>query len=193
VVTGFRIAWGGAQELYGVVPDMATYGKAMAGGFPLAAIVGRADIMNSFGNISRPPSTVAWASGTFSGNPVAAAAGLAALEVLEAPGMYDQLHRIGSRLRAGIVAAGQRHGFTVQALGEDMVFGVRFMDNPHPRSWVDLLDSDRELGTRWAMECVRRGALILPNEKIYLSVAHAEADVDRALEICDAAFAACTR
>ena len=90
-------------------------------------------------------------------------------------------------------ASTQDIAVAVQALGEDMVFGVRFMDNPHPRSWVDLLDSDRELGTRWAMECVRRGALILPNEKIYLSVAHAEADVDRALEICDAAFAACTR
>ena len=191
VVTGVRIARGGAQELYGVVPDMATYGKAMAGGFPLAAIVGRSDIMNSFGNISRPSSTVAWASGTFSGNPVAAAAGLAALEVLEAPGMYDQLHRVGSRLRAGILEAGQRRGFAVQALGEDMVFGVRFMENADPKSWADLLDSDRELGTRWAMECVRRGALILPNEKIYLSVAHTESDVDRTLEICDAAFAAC--
>jgi len=191
IVTGFRIAWGGAQELYGVVPDMATYGKGMAGGFPLAAIVGRHDVMNSFGNISRPSNTVAWASGTFSGNPVAAAAGLAALDVLEAPGIYDQLHRVGSRLRAGIVEAGQRRGFAVQTPGEDAVFGVRFMENANPKSWADLLANDRGLGTRWAMECVRRGVLIMPNEKIYLSVAHTEADIDRALEVCDQAFAFC--
>jgi glutamate-1-semialdehyde 2,1-aminomutase len=191
VVTGFRIAWGGAQELYGVVPDMATYGKAMAGGFPLAAIVGNHEIMNSFGNVRRASNTIAWASGTFSGNPIGAAAGLAALDVLEAPGAYEHLHHIGSRLRRGIEEAGRRHGFDVQALGEDAVFGVRFMKNPHPKSWADLLENDGAMGTRWAIECVRRGVLLIPNEKFYISVAHSDADVDRTLEVCDAAFAAC--
>ena len=191
VVTGFRIAWGGAQELYGVVPDMATYGKAMAGGFPLAAIVGKHEIMEAFGNASRPPDTIAWASGTFSGNPIGSVAGLAALDILEAPGLYDQLHRIGSRLRAGLVESGRRHGLPAQTPGEDAVFGLRFMENDNSTTWIDLQEHDRELGNRWAMECVRRGVLVVPNEKFYISVAHTEEDVDRTLEICDAAFAAC--
>ncbi len=103
----------------------------------LAAIVGTHEIMEAFGNVSRPPDTIAWAGGTFSGNPIGSVAGLAALDILEAPGICDQLHRIGSRLR--------------------------------------------------------RGVLVVPNEKFYISVAHTEEDVDRTLEICDAAFAACSR
>ena len=191
IVTGFRLAWGGAQEAYGVVPDMACYGKAMAGGFPLAVIAGRRDIMDLYGNVGRAPNTIAWASGTFNGTPVAATAALAAMEVLGEPGVYDQLHRVGGRLRAGIEEAGRRHGIALQALGEDMVFGVRFMENANPTQWVDLLDNDREMGTQFAIECVKRGILIVPNEKFYISIAHSEDDVDRTLEIVDDALAAC--
>jgi glutamate-1-semialdehyde 2,1-aminomutase len=191
MVTGFRIAWGGAQEKYGVVPDLATYGKAVAGGFPLAAIVGYHNIMDAFGNVSRPPKTIAWASGTFSGNPVCSTAGLAALDILETPGVYEHIHRVGSRLRKGLEESGQRHGLPVQALGEDAVFGIRFMKNDNPSTWIDLQEHDRELGNRWAMECVRRGILIVPNEKFYISIAHTDEDIDQTLEICDAAFTAC--
>lgn len=191
IVTGFRLAWGGAQEAYGVVPDMACYGKAMAGGFPLAVIAGRRDIMDLYGNVGRAPNTIAWASGTFNGNPVAATAALAAMDILREPGVYAQLHRIGGRLRSGIEEAGRRHGIPVRALGEDMVFGVRFMENANPTQWIDLLDNDREMGTQFAIECVKRGILIVPNEKFYISIAHSEADVDRTLEIVDEALAAC--
>src|SRR6266851_5310227 len=108
IVTGFRIAWGGAQERYGVVPDLATYGKAMAGGFPLACIVGRSDVMQVLDSRRLPRAELAWASGTLNGNPISASAGLAALDVLSQPGIYDHLHHIGRRLRAGIVEAGTR-------------------------------------------------------------------------------------
>ncbi len=191
IVTGFRLAWGGAQEAYGVVPDMACYGKAMAGGFPLAVIAGRRDLMDTFGNVGRAPQTIAWASGTFNGNPLAATAAHAALDILSEPGVYDQLHRIGGRLRAGIQEAGRRRGLPVQALGEDMVFGVRFMHNSQPTQWVDLLENDRSLGARFAVQCVKRGILIVPNEKFYISIAHTDEDVDRTLEVVDDALAAC--
>jgi glutamate-1-semialdehyde 2,1-aminomutase len=193
IVTGFRIAWGGAQERYGVVPDVATYGKAMAGGFPMACLVGRAEIMEALDGRRLPRQELAWASGTLNGNPISATAGLAALGVLAQPGVYDRLHRLGGRLRAGIVAAGQRHGFPTQALGEDAVFGVRFLENPHPTTWMELQAHDRALGLRWGLECLQRGLLVNPNEKFYLSLAHDDTDIDRTLEICDAAFAAIRR
>jgi len=191
IVTGFRIAWGGAQERYGVVPDLATYGKAMAGGFPMACIVGQAEILAPLDGRRTDRSQMAWASGTLNGNPVSAAAGMAALSVLSQPGVYERLHHTGGRLRQGIEESGRRHGFPTQALGEDAVFGVRFMENSAPRQWTDLLAHDRALGLRWGMECLKRGLLVNPNEKFYVSLAHTEEDVDRTLQICDEAFAAC--
>jgi glutamate-1-semialdehyde 2,1-aminomutase len=110
--------------------------------------------------------------------------------VLARPGTYERLHRIGGRLRRGLVEAGARRGFAVQTPGEDAVFGVRFMANEQPRSWVDLLAADKELGRRWAIECVRRGVLVNPNEKFYVSIMHSEEDVDRTLAVADEAFAA---
>jgi len=190
IVTGFRIAWGGAQEKYGVVPDLACYGKAVSGGFPLAAIAGRADVMGVLDARSRPRAEVVWATNTLNGNPVCAAAGCAALDVLSKPGIYEHLSRIGARLRAGIVESGTRHGFAVQAPGEDPVFGVRFTDRRPLKTWMDLTTADKDLGYRWAIELIRRGLIVNPNEKFYVSIAHSDADVDRTLAIVDDAFAA---
>jgi glutamate-1-semialdehyde 2,1-aminomutase len=190
IVTGFRIAWGGAQERYGVIPDLACYGKAISGGFPMAAIVGSAEIMSVLDARSRPKAEVVWATNTLNGNPVCAAAGLAALDVLSQDGRYDHLHRIGSRLRTGMVEAGQRHGFAVQAPGEDAVWGIRFTERKPLRTWMDLTTHDKDLGWRWAIELMKRGLLVNPNEKFYISIAHTDADVDRTLGIVDDAFGA---
>ncbi len=193
IVTGFRIAWGGAQERYGVVPDIACYGKAISGGFPLAVMAGKAEVMAMLDARSRPRAEVVWATNTLNGNPICAAAGCAALEVLAKPGVYDHLHRIGAKLRAGIEAAGARHGFTVQTPGEDAVFGVRFTDRRPLRNWLDLTTSDKSLGLRWALELLKRGLLVNPNEKLYISLAHSEADIDHTLGVVDEAFAALAR
>jgi glutamate-1-semialdehyde 2,1-aminomutase len=190
IVTGFRIAWGGAQERYGVVPDLACYGKAISGGFPMAAIVGDAQVMSVLDARTRPKAEVVWATNTLNGNPICAAAGIAALDVLAQPGVYDGLHRIGARLRAGLVAAGERHGFAVQAPGEDAVFGVRFTDRRPLRTWMDLTTADKALGLAWALELIKRGLLVNPNEKFYISIAHTDADVEKTLDIADQAFAA---
>ena len=189
IVTGFRIAWGGAQEKYGVVPDLACYGKAVSGGFPLAAIAGNGDVMSVLDARKRPRAEVVWATNTLNGNPVCAAAGCAALDVLAKPGVYDQLRRVGSRLRKGIVESGTRHGFAVQAPGEDAVFGVRFTDRKPLRTWMDLTTANKDLGLRWALELLKRGLLVNPNEKFYISIAHTDADVEQTLGIVDQAFA----
>jgi glutamate-1-semialdehyde 2,1-aminomutase len=193
IVTGFRIAWGGAQERYGVVPDLACYGKAISGGFPLAAIAGSREVMSVLDARSRPKAEVVWATNTLNGNPVCAAAGLAALGELSRPGVYEGLHRIGTRLRTGIVEAAARHGYAAQALGEDAVFGIRFTDHQPMRAWTDLLHSDKDLGWRWAIELMKRGLLVNPNEKFYISIAHSDADVDHTLGVVDEAFAALRR
>ena len=190
IVTGFRIARGGAQQKYGVVPDLACYGKAVSGGFPLAAIAGSGEVMAVLDARARPRASVVWATNTLNGNPVCAAAGCAALDALAQPGTYERLAAIGSRLRAGIVAAGTRHGFAVQAPGEDAVFGVRFTDRRPLRTWMDLTTADKDLGYRWALELLKRGLLVNPNEKFYISIMHSDDDVTRTLAIADEAFAA---
>ncbi len=190
IVTGFRIAWGGAQERYGVVPDLATYGKAMSGGFPMAAIAGGQEVMKHLDARRVDRAHLVWASGTLNGNPVSAIAGVTALDILSRPGSLDHFHHVGGRLRREIEALGARHGFAVQTPGEDAVFGVRFTDRRPLRTWEDLLTADKDLNLRWSIELIRRGILTNPNEKFYLSLAHTDADVDRTLEACDEAFKA---
>lgn len=106
------------------------------------------------------------------------------------PGALDHFHHVGERLRCEIEALGGRHGFAFQAPGEDAVFGVRFTDRRPLRTWEDLLTSDKDLNLRWSVELLKRGILVNPNEKFYISLAHTSADVDRTLAACDEAFAA---
>ena len=162
----------------------------MSGGFPMAALAGTRDVMRFVDARRTDRADRVWAGGTLSGNPICAAAGVASLDVLSRPGVFDRLHQIGARLRAGIKERAAQHGFVVQALGEDAVFGVRFLRNEAPKSWADLLESDKDLGLRWAIELIKRGVLVNPNEKFYVSTAHTDADVDRALQAADEAFQA---
>ena len=120
VVTGFRLAYGGAQEYYGVVPDLCTLGKVIGGGFPLAAIAGRADIMAHFDRNAVGDDGFLMQVGTLSGNPVAAAAGLATLEILRRPGAYESLFATGRELMGALTELLKRHG--VAAL-ENFVVG----------------------------------------------------------------------
>ena len=119
IVTGFRMARGGAQERYGVTPDMAVYGKTISGGYPMAAICGRADVMdvmNSWRPADDPKRIIA--SGTFNGYPVGAAAGLATLDVLERPGTYERLFAMGDRITREITAMGKRLSIPLLVGGE---------------------------------------------------------------------------
>src|SRR2546427_423722 len=130
VVTGFRFAYGGAQEYYGVVPDLAAYGKIIGGGFPLAAVCGRREIMRAFDpRLEGTPDFVAQI-GTLNGNPIAAAAGLATLAELRAPGVYQRLHRTGRTLRNGLSDIVRKSGLATQGIGETTVFDVVFTDPP---------------------------------------------------------------
>jgi glutamate-1-semialdehyde 2,1-aminomutase len=186
IVTGFRLAYGGAQEYYGVVPDLAAFGKVIAGGFPLAAVCGPREIMRHFDPaLDGAPGYVAQA-GTLSGNPVAAVAGLATLAELKKPGAYARLFRTGARLKEGLAAAARRHGLAAQVSGEPPVFDILFTDRPIT-DYRATLTADRGRIARFNEECLRRGVVKAVN-KIYVSLAHTDGDVDETLRVFDDAL-----
>jgi glutamate-1-semialdehyde 2,1-aminomutase len=188
IVTGFRLAYGGAQEYYDVIPDVAAFGKVLAGGFPLAAVAGRADIMRHFDAALEGSPEYVWQAGTLNGNPVAAAAGLATLGELRKPGVYEQIFATGTRLKAGLAAAARRHGLPAQVSGEPPVFDILFTDSPVV-DYRTTLTADRRRIALFNEECLRRGVVKAVN-KIYVSLAHTETDLDETLQVFDAALAA---
>lgn len=185
VVTGFRMAWGGAQERYGVVPDLAAYGKTISGGYPSAAICGRADLIETSSprRASYPsdPQTIL-ASGTFNGNPLSAVAGLATLNELKKPGTYDRLFAMGDRITREITAMGQEFSIPLQVGGEGPVLQVLFTEANEVLNYETMLYADRAKAYTFGVEMIRRGFFISPFEKIYLSTAHSDEDLDRMLE-----------
>jgi glutamate-1-semialdehyde 2,1-aminomutase len=187
VVTGFRLAPGGAQEYYGVECDLASYGKAVSGGHPLAAVAGRAEIMALCDpRRSKEPDYVQ-ISGTLSGNPVAATAGLATLDVLSEPGTHDRLRTIGTRLRDGLVEVGRRVGLPLQAPGEASVFQPLISEHEATDA-RSLAQGDAKATYAFGVELVREGVLMNPGSKMYVSTVHDEADVDRTLEAAERAL-----
>jgi glutamate-1-semialdehyde 2,1-aminomutase len=189
VVTGFRLAYGGAQEHYGVVPDLAVFGKALTGGFSLAAIAGRAGVMATADPARKGSLDYAALSGTLSGNALACAAGVAALGELRRPGVYPRLHALGERLRSGLARRAAGLGVPLQAIGDGPLAQVLFVD-PAADLHTDRATRAADLGKagRFAIECLRRGIFTLPHTKLYLSLAHTDADVDWTLDAMEDAL-----
>jgi len=187
IVTGFRLAYGGAQEHYGVVPDLAAYGKVVAGGFPLACVAGPKALMRHFDAALEGTPEYVWQAGTFNGNAIACAAGLATLAELRKPGTYAKLFGTGTRLRDGLAAAVLKHGVAAQVSGEPPVFDIFFTDHPIVDYRATLM-ADRERIKRFNAELLRRGVVKAVN-KIYVSLAHTDEDVDKTLGVFDQALA----
>jgi glutamate-1-semialdehyde 2,1-aminomutase len=165
VVTGFRLAYGGAQEHYGVVPDLCTLGKILGGGFPLGAVCGPRRLMRLADMDHRGSDAIFW-NGTFYGNPVAAAAGRATLEELRRPGVYERLFAVGERMRSGLARVLVRHDIPGRVLGDGPMF---------------YLDADHDLQRRIGAEMVRRGYLWIAGNRSYLSTAHTDDQIDATL------------
>lgn len=183
VVTGFRLAWGGAQERYGVVPDLAAYGKTISGGYPNAAICGRADVMDTV-NAWRPAANPqrAIVSGTFNGYPIAATAGLATLRELEKPGTYERLYAMGNRIIREIEAMGKEFSIPLKVGGEGPVLQVLFTEDADIVNYESMFRADKAKAYTFGVELIKRGFFVSPYEKIYLSVIHSDEDIDRMLE-----------
>ncbi len=187
VMTGFRVAFGGAQAAFGIRPDLTTLGKIAGGGMPLAAFGGRRDVMQQLA-----PVGPVYQAGTLSGNPLATAAGLAMLEVLRAPGFYEQLERTGAALESGLRDAARRVGVpaTVQRVGS--MWTVFFTDRP-VCDWSTASAADRERFGRWHAAMLARGIYLPPSqfEAAFHSSAHDDRAIEATLRAASDAFAAC--
>lgn len=180
VVTGFRLAYGGGQTYYGVVPDVCTLGKVIGGGYALAAIAGKADIMAHFDKARVGPGQFLPQIGTLSGSPIAAIAGLATLEVLERPGTYEQLFATGRALWQGMEHALKKVDLPVVMVGEAPLFDALFTTNQKISNHRDMTNVDASLSRRFNA-LVRENGVFKSDNKVYVSLAHTERDVSDAI------------
>ena len=184
IVTGFRFAYGGAQEYYGVTPDLCTLGKTVAGGFPLTAVAGSSELMDQFDRSSADGDSFMPQIGTLSGNPIAAAAGLATLEVLRREGAYERLFATGQKLRLALERILNEAEIPARVVGIDPLFDVLFTDSDVTDYRSTLLADKQKLG-RFTSLLLEHG-VFRGETKFYVSTAHTQDDVDRTIE----AFAA---
>ena len=186
VVTGFRLAYGGAQEYYGVVPDIACVGKIVGGGFPLAAVCASAELMQPFDPGQDGKGDFISQSGTLNGNPIAAVAGLATLAELRKPGAYERFHGTGGRLMAGLAELARKSGLPAQVVGEPVLFDILFTGEP-VTDYRSLQKADGALARTFTTELIKRG-VVKNTQKMYMSTAHTDADVARTLQACEDAL-----
>ncbi len=184
VMTGFRVASGGAQARLGVRPDLTTLGKIVGGGFPVGAYGGRADLMRRIA-----PEGPVYQAGTLSGNPVAMAAGLATLRETARHGFYEELEVRTSRLLGGLSAAARRHGIPMTLGHAGSMWGVYFTPGP-VRNYAEAKRTDTGLFARWHTAALGRGVFLAPSafEAAFVSSAHTDADIDFTITQLDAAL-----
>ena len=187
VVTGFRFAYGGAQEYYGVTPDLCTLGKIVGGGFALAAIAGRADIMKHFDRLAMTDEDFIFQVGTLSGNPVASIAGLATLNVLKQPGTYDKVFATGRELMSTLSDMLKKAGLKAQVIGEPPLFDIIFTDQPI-KDYRDTLKGDAAMLKRFN-QVLRAHGIMKGESKYYVSLAHTREDVDQTIRAWEAGIA----
>ena len=186
VMTGFRVALGGAQAYYDVQPDMTTLGKIIGGGMPVGAFGGRGEIMEHLA-----PLGPVYQAGTLSGNPVAMAAGLATLDLVSAPGFYDRLTTQTGRLVHGLVETARRHGVPMTQNQVGGMFGIFFSDAEHVGSYEKVTACDLPRFKGFFHGMLEHGVYLAPSafEAGFMSSAHTDADIDATLAAADAVLA----
>ncbi|MCY4438323.1 MAG: glutamate-1-semialdehyde 2,1-aminomutase [Chloroflexi bacterium] len=186
VITGFRHDLGGFQKVAGVTPDVTTLGKAIANGFPLAAVGGKKEIMSRF---NTTPGGDTFFAGTYNGHAVGTVAALATIEIMETQGVHEEIFRLGDRIRTGLSEVMTDAGIPAVVEGFGSVFVTYFMDGP-ARNFTDLLQNDAEFFIRYRQECIKRGVFKLPMniKRNHISFAHTDADIDRTLQVAEDAI-----
>jgi glutamate-1-semialdehyde 2,1-aminomutase len=181
VVTGFRLAYGGAQEYYGVTPDLCAVGKIMGGGYPLAAVMGRGHIMSVYDQKLAASDDYVGQTGTLNGNPIGCAAGLATLAELRKEGTYQQLRKTGQAVRQALTDICAENSIDVQSSGDDAVFDVFFTDRP-VHNYRDGLAADSQMMARFNAGLLEQRILKGWPQKFYPSLSHTAEDVERTIE-----------
>jgi len=184
VMTGFRVALGGAQELYGVTPDMTTLGKIIGGGLPVGAFGGKKEIMQKLA-----PLGPVYQAGTLSGNPVAVAAGLKTLELIQKPNFYQQLALMTKELVDGMTEAARKNGIKFSARSVGGMFGLYFRESP-PNSFDEIMESNRVKFNKFFHSMLKQGIYFGPSafEAGFVSAAHSEKDIKETIEASHKAF-----
>ncbi len=184
VMTGFRVALGGAQQLYGVTPDLSTFGKVIGGGMPVGAYGGRRDIMSMVA-----PAGPIYQAGTLSGNPVAMAAGLATLDLIEAPGFHDDLLRRTTALCEGLEAAASKAGVAFTTNHVCGMFGL-FFSSERIDSYAKAKRCDIAMFRRFFAAMLERGVYLAPSafEAGFVSSAHSEYDIADTIAAAEESF-----
>ena len=185
VMTGFRVGPKCAQGLFGIVPDLTTLGKVIGGGMPVGAFGGRRDIMQKLA-----PLGPVYQAGTLSGNPVAVAAGLATLRLVQAPGFYDTLAAATRKLTEGLTAAAKKHGIAFSAQSVGGMFGLYFRATV-PTSYAEVMECDKEAFNRFFHAMLEKGVYLAPSafEAGFVSAAHNDADIEKTLQAAAEVFA----
>ena len=180
VITGFRHALGGYQEICGVTPDLTTFGKAMGNGFPVAGLAGSAEIMSNF----TPTGGTVMLAGTFNGNASSMAAAIATITVLKDPEVdfYGHVYRLGDRMRTGLQSIADDNGIAARITGIGSVFIPYFLDG-EVRGYRDLLRNDDEAYATFHRRMIDKGSFMYPMslKRNHISLAHTEAHIDRTL------------
>jgi glutamate-1-semialdehyde 2,1-aminomutase len=181
ILSGFRTGPGGAQEYFGVTPDMCTLGKAVGGGMPLSAFAGRRDIMQSVSPVGKAVN-----SGTYNAHLSAIVAGLAFLDQIARPDFYPHLERLADRLYPGLVDIFSRHGLPVWVQGAGARFGLVFGVDAEPKNYRQAARHDLALSNRFYQASLERGVYLHPGSPHHgFSSAHTLADIDEALQLID--------
>ncbi len=182
VITGFRHGLGGYQEKMGILPDLTTLAKAIANGYPCAALAGRADLMMRFSSAGGD----VFVGGTYNGHPVATSAALATIGQLEDDAVYERLFRLGDKARRGLQEIADRLDIDMTVAGYGSVFVPYFMSGPI-RRYQDLLRNKSEADVMFREEMGKRGIFMLPTamKRNHISAAHSEADIDHTLGVAE--------
>jgi glutamate-1-semialdehyde 2,1-aminomutase len=184
VVTGFRLAYGGAQEYYGVRADLAAYGKILGAGLALGAVAGRADVLEIGDPAKKGQPNFAYVNGTLHGNPLASAAGYAALTQLKAPGTYARLNGAADELRKALTERLKRHEIPAIITGEGSLWHLLFAPKA-PRNHADVMASDMAALRKFDEALITRGIFVLPGVRRLVSLAHTQADFDATIDAFD--------
>jgi glutamate-1-semialdehyde 2,1-aminomutase len=185
VMTGFRVGPGSAQGLYGIRPDLSTFGKVVGGGMPLGAFGGRRDIMEKIA-----PLGPVYQAGTLSGNPLSVAAGLATLKKLRVPGFHEALAAKTRTLVDGLAAAAARHGIVFSAQSVGGMFGLYFAAEP-PFTYREVMAADKDAFNRFFHAMLEKGIYLAPSafEAGFVSAAHGDSDIAATIAAAEAVFA----
>lgn len=187
VVTGWRLALGGAQEHFGVTPDLSTFGKVLGGGLPVGGIGGRADIMDLCDPTNKGQAGFVYQNGTLNGNPLGMAGAVATLRELEKPGTYERLFERGETLRQGLRKILQRHNIDAIIVGYGPLWHLLFGATGEPRDYRDIQKADGKKLAAFDMELIRQGFFALPGNRRFVSLAHTDQDFEDSFAAFDAA------